>query len=334
MNLKEGFKKYWFVGVVAMLLLVFVLAYGIDSLKNREIKVTPLTNDGKDVIYTINDDVYYYADDLYDDLYKTYGAALGFTSYYKDVIDKMIPTTDELTTMATNWAAYIMQSQDETSVLNALKQSGYSSIDDLSQYCLNSLKYEQMMNDYYTENFDSIVKPVITKEKPRYISHILVKVENVEKSTDENGNEIIKLNPTEEETKKLNDVLEALKTKEFYDVAIEYSEDGSASNGGLLGLVTETNKTQYVKPFYEAAMALTNGEVSGAVESEFGYHIIKAQELDKDELIASSDFLEVLSQNYPNKDLEIINTKAKELGYEIKDENITNYMNQFLEEAN
>lgn len=332
MNLKEGFKKYWFVGVVAVLLLAFVIAYGINSIQNQEVKVTSLTNDGKDVIYTINDD-YYYADDLYKDLYKSYGAQLGFTAYYKEIIDQMVPTTEELSNYATNWSAYIMQTNDQTEVLNALKQSGYASIDDLPAYCLNSLKYDQMMNDYYQEHFNDLVKPVITRENPRVISHILVKVASVDKSTDEEGNEVIKLNPTAEETKKLNDVLEALKTKEFQEVAKEFSEDSSASEGGKLGLVYESNKTQYVKPFYEASMSLKPGSRSEAVESEFGYHIILAEEITDEELMLDQEFVQVIRNNYPNKDLILIDEKAKELGYEIKDQNIIDYMNQYLEEA-
>lgn len=332
MDIKEGLKKYWFVAVVAILLVAFVVAYGINSVKNQDVKVTSLSHDGKDVIYTIDED-YYYADDLYKDLYETYGPQLAFTAYYKEVIDEMVPTTEELTTMATNWAAYLLQSNDEQTILSSIRQAGYNSIDDLAAYCLNSLKYDKMMIDYYDEHFEDLVKPVIEKENPRNISHILVKVANVDKSTDDQGNEVIKLNPTEEETKKLNEVLDALKTKDFADVAKEYSEDGSASEGGLLGLVYESNKTQYVKPFYEASMALKSNEVSDVVESEFGYHIIKAEVLKDEELMNNEEFVQVVRNNYPNRDLVLIQEKAKELGYKIKDEKVTNYINQFLQEA-
>lgn len=333
MDKKDFIKKYWFVGVVAILLLGFVIAYGVSSYQNREIKVETLTVDGKDVIYTMDGDVKYFADDLYNDMYSSLGAATGFTSYYKAVIQEAIPTTEALSNYATNWASYLLQNSDQEELLSTLKMAGYKSIDDLSTYCLDSLKYNQMMSDYYNTNFNELVKPVITKENPRFISHILVKVQDVEKTTDEEGNEVITLKPTQEETDKLNKVLEELKTKDFADVAKEYSEDTSKDNGGLLGLVCESNKTQYVKPFYEAAMSLAPGITSDVVETEYGYHILKAEELKEEDALTNETFYGIINDTYPNRDLKLINEKAKELGYEIKDTNISDYMNKYLEEA-
>lgn len=60
---------------------------------------------------------------------------------------------------------------------------------------------------------------------------------------------------------------------QFADLAKANSEDpGSAANGGDLGFF---GRGMMVKPFEEATYALKQGEVSGLVKSDFGYHIIK-----------------------------------------------------------
>jgi parvulin-like peptidyl-prolyl isomerase len=61
--------------------------------------------------------------------------------------------------------------------------------------------------------------------------------------------------------------------EDFAELAKEYSEDsGSAANGGELGSFSEGDM---VEPFEEACKALNPGEVSGIVETDYGYHIIK-----------------------------------------------------------
>ena len=59
----------------------------------------------------------------------------------------------------------------------------------------------------------------------------------------------------------------------FAELAKANSEDpGSAANGGDLGFF---GRSMMVKPFEDATYALKQGEISGVVKSDFGYHIIK-----------------------------------------------------------
>jgi len=65
------------------------------------------------------------------------------------------------------------------------------------------------------------------------------------------------------------------KGADFAALARKHSEDATAPGGGDLGFIS---RAQMVKPFEEAAFALQPGQVSGVVESFYGFHVIKAEE--------------------------------------------------------
>jgi peptidyl-prolyl cis-trans isomerase SurA len=77
-------------------------------------------------------------------------------------------------------------------------------------------------------------------------------------------------------------ILDSIKNgADFSELAKRNSDDaGSAVNGGDLGFA---RKGVFVKEFEETLFGLDVGEVSGVVETEFGYHIIKLNEKKGDQ---------------------------------------------------
>lgn len=111
--------------------------------------------------------------------------------------------------------------------------------------------------EFYNGNSQYFSKP----EQVR-ASHILIKVES----------------GAEESVKKdALDRINAIKDRinggeEFSDLARELSEGPSNVNGGDLGAF---GRGQMVKSFEDAVFTLNVGNVSDAVETEYGYHLIK-----------------------------------------------------------
>ncbi|MGC2167268.1 MAG: peptidylprolyl isomerase, partial [Gallionella sp.] len=90
-------------------------------------------------------------------------------------------------------------------------------------------------------------------------------------------------NANQSETKiaqnKAENILQQLHANpgKFAELAKRYSEDtGSAPNGGDLGFF---RRGAMVKQFEDAAFELKPGEISGLVKTDFGFHIIKLNEI-------------------------------------------------------
>ncbi len=149
-----------------------------------------------------------------------------------------------------------------------------------------ALVSDEEIKDYYDENQREFTTLEAVKAR-----HILK--EFPDNATDEQKAEV--KGAAEELLKTINAELDA--GADFAELAKKHSEGPSAPQGGALrGSNTKLPPGDYfargemVKPFEEAAFDTLNpGEVSGLVETRFGYHIIKLEEKKAPELQAFAD---------------------------------------------
>jgi len=88
-----------------------------------------------------------------------------------------------------------------------------------------------------------------------------------------------------DERKRAEAILEKARAGEdFADLAKEYSEDtGTAEKGGDLGYF---RRDELLPDFTAAAFSLNKGEISDIVETVYGYHIIKVEDIRGEEIHA------------------------------------------------
>ena len=152
----------------------------------------------------------------------------------------------------------------------AISGQGYKE-DDLRAEIRDDLTASAVIDSEVLEAIDIPEDDVVSffEENSQYFitpesvtaSHILIQVAADASSAD-----------IEKAEGKINDILEELKAgADFAELAKKRSEGPSGPNGGSLGTF---GRGQMVPPFEEAAFALEPGELSGAVKTEFGYHVI------------------------------------------------------------
>ncbi len=111
---------------------------------------------------------------------------------------------------------------------------------------------------YYENNLDRFVS-----NEERKSSHILVAID--EDTTDEQAAELIK------------EIQSKLEGETFEELAKQYSDDpGSAAQGGDLGWA-ETGL--FVPEFESALFSMNVGDISEAVKTDFGYHLIRMDDI-------------------------------------------------------
>jgi len=114
--------------------------------------------------------------------------------------------------------------------------------------------------------------------------------------------------------KKIEDTQARLiKGEDFGTLAKELSECPSSSQNGDLSFF---GRGQMVKPFEDAAFSLKNGEVSGIVETRFGYHLIKVTDRQPETLVQYEEskdrLMQFLGQEKLQKEIHAYLEQVKE----------------------
>jgi len=160
---------------------------------------------------------------------------------------------------------------------------------------------------------------IITKVLDDMFKDIKITDEDIQKYYDENKDQFTQkpgarlahiLVATEDEAKNIKSELD--KGAKFEDLAKKYGTDGTKDKGGDLGVLDYDTK-DYDADFMNAAKALKEGEISGPVKTQFGYHIIRATEVRTEPKVTELSAIKDDIKDYlTNKEKNDIYTKKLE----------------------
>ncbi len=241
----------------------------------------PQLKDGSELIIEM-DGLNMTVDEFYQDLKDTYGTYALINSIDNLLLNKVYETdTDMKTKIESQITA--LKDQFGSDFEDAISYYyGVSTEKQLYNYIETAYKRELATKDYAETQIDEEDIEKYYEEKAIgdiKASHILIKSDATDDMTDEEKEEAEEkaLETAKKIIKKLD------KGEKFEDLAEEYSDDSSASDGGNVGYF---NRGDMVSEFEEAAIELKVDEYTKKpVKSQYGYHIIlKTDQKDKPKL--------------------------------------------------
>lgn len=289
--------KKKFVSIIMLFAVTFCFVTGCKKDNDNKEQEILKDKNGKEIIATINGNNYT-ANDVYDEMLTNSASVEYMYEKLEDLlISTIVPVTSTMRNTVTNevevWKKEIKENASISGIsykdaLKAgLKEEGVSSEKELIEKKIFAWQEEILTSKYWRDNEDNYLRKYFEN---RYVYHISQIVVNV--SSNENY-DYFNVEPDKNVFKKLYDVVNSLATGiPFYQVAVEYSDDASYSNGGDLGMVT-LNDTSLVE---EVKFALAS--YSKYVE---GMNIENVPEyLD----VVYKDGIEAIPQSYVDKLME------------------------------
>ncbi len=193
-----------------------------------------------------------------DQLYKSMKDKIGKQALQQLVYEKVLSKNYKVTDKELNDKVAQLKAQLGSNFAATLAQYGYKDENDLKQTMkVGMLQEKAAMKDIKVT--DKELKDYYDSLKPEVrVRHILVADE-----------------ATANEVKQKLDA-----GGKFEDLAKQYSTDtGSKDNGGEIGWINKQTEGQYDADFVKGAYALKANEISAPVKTQFGFHIIQAEEI-------------------------------------------------------
>jgi parvulin-like peptidyl-prolyl isomerase len=304
--------------IAAVVALAGVLAYGCSKDKSASNHAFPDSIATGETIVTVNGDAIY-GSDLMVMAFTTFGAppdSLKSPSFNLQLLDQLIDRTifyQEAKTsgisVADTVVADMMQRFEAQfggtqQVMSMLTEVGLTH-DDLArafQRDLTIRNYVQRVVSPAIEVADADSRAYYEQNKTMFTPVDSVRARHII--------QLFRPDDTDETRKSRGDLMasvhkRAVAGEDFGALARQYSQDGSASDGGDLGYFA---RGTMVKPFEDVAFGLKKGQVSGVVETQFGLHIIKVVDHKKAVTVSYDDVkpqvVSVLQQQGLNTELQ------------------------------
>jgi peptidyl-prolyl cis-trans isomerase D len=146
-----------------------------------------------------------------------------------------------------------------------------------AQLSLDSMTAQVSIKDEDLQAWYEKNKDRYSENEKRHGHHILISIEDAKDPKSDAA-----------ALAKAREVLAELKSgKDFGELAHKYSADpGSAAQGGDLGWA---ERNAYVAPFADALFSLQPGQISDPIKTQFGYHIIRLDEVRPAHLLSLAD---------------------------------------------
>jgi len=209
------------------------------------------SSDDKAVVNTAAGDVT--KDDFYEALKDDYGEA----TLYQLVTTKVLEDQ------------YKVEEDEVDSEIKKYKEQAEESGMDFEMWLQNEGFSDE-------DTFKDVIKQSLL-QKAALSEGLEVTDEEIEDQYDRMNKEIDAQHILVEDEETANEVVKKIdKDEDFEELAKEYSSDGSAEDGGNLGYFSVGDM---VPEFEEAAYNMKEGDVSDPVQSQFGFHIIKVNDI-------------------------------------------------------